>query len=280
MDNSYGLLEVQEVNLKILSEIERICTKYKIDYVLDAGTLIGAVRHGGFIPWDDDVDIAMTRKSWEVFKRVARRELPDGMLLVLPDEYNKGKAFFDFTPRVVYEASRRRKPDDESAYYGEITNHLWVDIFILDNIPKNKLLALGMKILQKAIYLLAMGHRYKIDYKKYSLPNRLFVETGARIGRLFSVRSICRVQDTFARLFRRKKTRDIFYSNYQPDYLYVTLRREWTCETRYMDFENIKLKVPKEYDKVLTLVYGDYMTPPSKEDRKPSHGSDRIEIFG
>ena len=279
MDNSYGLLEVQEVNLKLLKEIERICTKYKLDYVLDAGTLLGAVRQGGFIPWDDDVDIAMTRKNWEAFKKVARRELPDGMILVLPDEYNKGKAFFDFTPRVVYEASRRRKPDKESSYYGEIINHLWVDIFILDNIPSNKILAAGMKTLQKAVYLLAMGHRYKIDYKKYSPFNKLAVLVGSKIGWLFSVRSICRMQDAFAKMLRRTPTRDLFYSNYQPDYLYVTLKREWSVNSCYIDFEDIKLKVPKEYDKVLTLVYGDYMTLPPKEKRKPPHGSDQIQIF-
>ena len=64
MDNSYGMLALQKANLYILQEIDRICTKYKINYTLDSGTLLGAIRHGGFIPWDDDADIAMTRANW------------------------------------------------------------------------------------------------------------------------------------------------------------------------------------------------------------------------
>ena len=83
MNNAYGLLHVQEANLKILKELDRICEKFRIPYVLDAGTLLGAIRHGGFIPWDDDADVVMPRNGWEAFRKVAARELPEGMKLVL-----------------------------------------------------------------------------------------------------------------------------------------------------------------------------------------------------
>ena len=73
----YDMSRVHSANLKILKEIDRICRKYKIQYALDAGTLIGAVRHKGFIPWDDDADIVFTRNQFEAFKKVVRRELPD-----------------------------------------------------------------------------------------------------------------------------------------------------------------------------------------------------------
>ena len=71
----YDMSRVHSANLKILKEIDRICRKYKIQYALDAGTLIGAVRHKGFIPWDDDADIVFTRNQFEAFKKVVRREL-------------------------------------------------------------------------------------------------------------------------------------------------------------------------------------------------------------
>lgn len=80
-EKSFDLTKVHEVNLKLLKEIDRICRKYKIKYALDSGTLLGAVRHGGFIPWDDDVDVMFTRKNYEMFAKVVRRELPGGHVL-------------------------------------------------------------------------------------------------------------------------------------------------------------------------------------------------------
>ena len=69
----YDMSRVHSANLKILKEIDRICRKYKIQYALDAGTLIGAVRHKGFIPWDDDADIVFTRNQFEAFKKSSKK---------------------------------------------------------------------------------------------------------------------------------------------------------------------------------------------------------------
>lgn len=280
MDNSYGLLEVQEANLIILKEIDRICQKYNINYILDAGTLLGAIRHGGFIPWDDDADIAMTRSSYEAFKRVAKRELGEGMSLLMPDELRGGKAFYDFTPRVIYDASRRRKPDKETAFYEEKLNKLWVDIFIIDNIPDTKCLSSLMRLIQKSIYLFSMGHRYKTDYKKYKLSHKLMVLVFSNIGKLIPMRTLFKLQNFFAKLFGKKRAKKVFYSNYQPDYIDIILEREWVLNTGRIKFEDIELSIPDYYDEILKTVYGDYMKLPKKENRKASHGSKGIEIYG
>lgn len=69
MAQTYDMTKVHEANLKILKELDRICRKYKIRYALDAGTLIGAVRHKGFIPWDDDADVVLIRSQYEALKK-------------------------------------------------------------------------------------------------------------------------------------------------------------------------------------------------------------------
>ena len=96
-----NLQEKQEKGLQILLAIDAVCKKHNIRYRLDSGTLLGAVRHKGFIPWDDDVDLCFLRAEWEKFAKVAKEELPEPYRLVLPSEYRNVKAFYDFVPRVV-----------------------------------------------------------------------------------------------------------------------------------------------------------------------------------
>lgn len=118
-EKSFDLTKVHEVNLKLLKEIDRICRKYKIKYALDSGTLLGAVRHGGFIPWDDDVDVMFTRKNYEMFAKVVRRELPEDMSFVEPNEYHGGKAFYDFISRVTYNKSQKFEDSGKMEFYGQ-----------------------------------------------------------------------------------------------------------------------------------------------------------------
>ena len=280
MNNAYGLLEVQEANLRILKEIDRICEKFRIGYVLDSGTLLGAIRHGGFIPWDDDADVVMTRNAWEAFRKVAPRELPEGMSLLLPDTFPGGSRFYDFTPRIIYEFSRRRKPDGETAFYEEKLNHLWVDIFILDRLPDNPAAAKSLILRHKALYLLAMGHRQKLDMKKYTAVQKLPVLGGSTAGKAVPMRTVFALQDRLAKKFNRKQTGRWYYSNYDPGYIDIRLKDEWVTNRIRIRFEDTTLSVPAHYDEVLTCIYGDYMKLPPKEQRVPSHKSTEIQIYG
>ena len=280
MSETYDLTAVHQANLKILKEIDRICRKYDIQYLLDAGTLLGAVRHQGFIPWDDDADVAFTRENYERFARVVRKELPEGMEFLEPRQLRGGTAFYDFTPRILYLNSRTHEEGEEMEFYEGKLNHLWVDLFILDALPENKAAAACTRLMQTVIYGLAMGHRYRLDYSKYSLVNKLFVGILSTIGKMIPMRLIRRMQRMAAVKDNKKKSGLRYYSNYQPDYLYVTLKKEWSDEIADLPFEDTVLMAPREWHQVLTWIYGDYMKLPPEENRVPSHSSTEIQVYG
>lgn len=279
MTESYDMSRVHEANLKILKEIDRICRKYNIRYALDSGTLIGAVRHKGFIPWDDDADVAFTRNQYEAFMKVAKRELPDSMELLEPDSYRGGRAFYDFTPRIIYKNSRCHGEGPEMEFYGGKLNHLWVDLFIIDRLPASSAGAAVTRFLHKAVYGMAMGHRYELDFSKYSPLYKLFVGGLAAVGRLVPMKLIFRMQHMIALKDRRSKGNLRYYSNYQPDFLYVTLDKSWCDQVEDGDFEDTRLMLPKGWHHVLTEVYGNYMELPPVEKQVPSHSSMEIQIL-
>ncbi len=280
MDNSYGMLALQKVNLYILQEIDRICKKYKINYTLDSGTLLGAIRHGGFIPWDDDADIAMTRSNFEAFRRIVKRELSDKLEFIMPNEFKNGKVFYDFTPRIIYKPSARHKKNDKKDPYEGKLNHLWVDIFIIDKLPKSKPLQRLTLFSQKLIYLFSMGHRKKLDLKKYKGSMKIAVSVFSIIGKIISMKYLFRLQDRLSKLFyKSRKSSTLYYSNYQPDYIDIKVNKDWYEKYLNIKFEDTVLSIIDDYDSVLQLVYGDYMTPPPKADRIPTHGSMEIEVY-
>lgn len=275
----YDLTRVHETNLKILKEIDRICRKYKIRYMLDAGTLLGAVRHKGFIPWDDDADVAFTRNNYEAFMKVVRRELPDTMELVMPWSYRDGKAFYDFTARIIYKNSRTHEESEELKFYGGKLNHLWVDLFTIDTLPANKLDATATLLMHKMIYGMAMGHRYHLDFGKYSLFHKLAVGGMSTVGKFVPLSVLFRLQRMVALRDHKKKSPKLYYSNYQPDYLYVTLQKEWCEDIVDLDFCDTKLMASSHWDEVLTWIYGDYMKLPPEDKRIPSHSTIEIQVF-
>jgi len=279
-EKTYDLSRVHEVNLKLLKEIDRICRKYKIKYALDSGTLLGAIRHGGFIPWDDDVDIVFTRKNYELFKKVARRELPEGMSFVEPDEYHDGKAFYDFVTRVTYDKSRKFEDSGKMAFYDDKISRLNVDLFVLDAIPDKPLAKRLTKLLHCIVYGLALGHRYKIDYADYKGMMKVFVGVLSTIGKLIPFSVTYKMWKALCVKDRNRKTGLYFYTNYAPDYFYVEMKKEWDDEVKEAAFEDTKLYIPVGWEHQLEQVYGDYMKLPPKEKQIPEHSDMEIEIYG
>lgn len=277
---SYDLTRVHEVNLKLLKEIDRICRKYKIKYGLDSGTLLGAVRHGGFIPWDDDVDIVFTRDNYEMFKKVVRRELPEGMSFVEPDEYHGGKAFYDFISRVTYDKSRKFEDSGKMAFYDDKITRLNVDLFVLDALPDGKAAKKLTKLLHCIVYGLALGHRWKIQYSDYKGVMKVFVGVLSNVGKLIPFPVIYRLWKALCIKDRKRNTSLYFYTNYAPDYFYVEMEKKWDDEVEEIPFADTKLFIPVGWKHQLEQVYGDYMKLPPKEKQIPEHSDMEIKIYG
>lgn len=279
-NKSADLSRVHEANLKMLKEIDRICRKYKIRYALDAGTMLGAVRHGGFIPWDDDVDVVFTRANYEKFVKVVKRELPEGMSFTEPDGYHNGTAFFDFVPRILYDNSQKFEESEKMAFYDDKISRLWVDLFIVDALPEGRLAKRLTKLLHCVVYGLALGHRYRLVYSDYRGFMKLFVFVLSTVGRGIPFPVIYKVWKRLCVKDRKKKTNLYFYTNYAPDYYYVEVEKPGFDTVKEVSFEDTKFFIPTGWESYLTQVYGDFMKLPPKEKQIPEHSDMEIRIYG
>ena len=284
-DFEFDLEKIHKANLEILKAVREICIRHNITYLIDSGTLLGAVRHRGFIPWDDDVDLCFRREEFEQFKVIANLELPGNMELVMPDDYRDGEAFYDFVPRVIYKNSRRHSEDDaDMEFYEGKLNHLWVDLFIIDRLPKGKLSSRLMRLKQQIFFGMGMAHRRKLDWSKYKGLQKLEVSVLVGLGRLIPMKTIFKWQDNSAKKYTELYKTDnnvsagkSFFSNYQPDFQYCVVDDSWE-EPISFEFEGERFTGPREWDKVLKMLYGDYMKLPPLEKRQPSHSGRELEI--
>ena len=109
---------------------------------------------------------------------------------------------------------------------------------------------------------------------------KIAVSVFSIIGKIISMKYLFRLQDRLSKLFyKSRKSSTLYYSNYQPDYIDIKVNKDWYEKYLNIKFEDTVLSIIDEYDSVLQLVYGDYMTPPPKADRIPTHGSMEIEVY-
>lgn len=155
--------EYQEIEKSMLHKIKEVFEKYEIEYYLTFGTLLGAVRHKDVIPWDDDMDIWVTREGFDKLKNVPKEVWGEDILI----DYGEN-LFCDFIPRFIYKSIEIKSYEYEEIGDVYPMNHPFIDIFILDNEFDNVLLRKIRNFLLITVYGRALGHRKSINYKKYS----------------------------------------------------------------------------------------------------------------
>lgn len=257
------LAKSQSIGLDMLLEVDRICQKHEIEYFLDSGTLLGAIRHKGFIPWDDDVDVAMMRKDYEAFLDVCDHELDERYFL----QTSKTDPYYPFAiARILYEEDETALCEDAAYRTGYA-----LDIFAFDNASDNPIMQGARVFLIKLIQGMCKS-RIKIDYSRYQRPwERIAVFLTSAIGRLFSVDLLMKLQRKIATLCESRNTAFKSCFAYEFSRLDRTFPSHVYEEVEYREFEGYMLPIPRGWHDSLTILYGDYMTPPPIEERVPTH---------
>lgn len=252
------LEHLQSVILTIAKDIDSLCRKNSIDYYLLGGSCIGAIRHKGFIPWDDDLDIIMTRVNYEKFLKICKEQL-DQTKYILQEGLKDWPLAFS---KIRLKGTRLHEPEDE--YAAEDMHGIYVDIFCLDNVPDNDVLARIQYILAKYYLCYQLGQR---KYRKTSIKKKLMILLSSPMKIQFIRNSIIK----FIEQFNKQKTlrsgffygRTRFKTAITPLSIYG--------KPKYVAFEDTYLPVPEHYHEYLTQMFGDYMQLPPIEQRQGLH---------
>ena len=251
------LLRVQEIETELVQEVDRICRKCGIHYNMIGGTMLGAIRHKGYIPWDDDADIAMLRKEYEKFREACKTEL------------NSEKYYFqDIKGSDGYRwgYGKLRKKGTKFVRYGQefmpYEQGIFIDLMPLDNVPDNKILRrihfFSCFLLRKFLWA---GVGYKTEKNKglkllYSImhlvPLPVLVKWYEFLGNVSSYYKTELVRNLTLRVPKGS----------------FGFKREWYLKQRRYQFGPLFLTGAKDYDAYLTHKYGNYMEIPPEDERK------------
>lgn len=243
----------QELLLEMLKDIDTICKKHRISYQLFAGTALGAVRHHGFIPWDDDVDIIMLRSEYERFFSEAAGDFDKTRYFVQREHSEHWPMPYSKLRRNNTTCIEKYHPKDLKTHQG-----VYVDIFPCDNLSDSALVRRMQFVVSKIIIAKSL---YARGYETNSVAKKLFMQV-CRVFSLKKLKAICvREKDQktqFVHTFfaaGRKYEKNIF-------------PRTWIEQSVEVQFEDGVFPISAYYDELLTKLYGDYHALPSLEDRK------------
>lgn len=249
-----NLKEKQKECIYLLNDFDNFCKKNNLSYFLFYGSLLGAIRHKGFIPWDDDIDVVMSQNDFLRF-------------------VNLSKKFNNFYIKEKYDL-KNNNVLFQTGWLRSNNNKGNIDIFVFKPLNEN---VLKTRFTISFLYLLYYLHNIQNNKDLFKRRNNFFKKIGYLIIKpirfLFKLLHIFE----FVSLFKSFSEKD-FLCNNETQYIvaqkkpnYFLIRKSDIYPLKEMLFGNRKYPIPKEYHKLLTKIYGDYMVPPKPKDRVPLH---------
>lgn len=255
---------VQELTLFTLDTFIDFCQKHDLHYYFTGGALIGVMRHSGFIPWDDDIDIGMPRSDFDRFHTLIKKEMPEGFGIC--DRYTDPKwhfamsQFIDMRSEIVIDLAKESR-----------TAHIWIDVFPLDGLPEEGTVRwFRVKKILMYRYLIQIAnidtqvdvHRDRPWYEKKVLD----LCKALHIGRSWDTDHLldCLEKNLRKTDFYGAKFCGNLLGRYREREVVPT---EWFGNAVYGSFEGRQVKIPAESHRILTALYGDYMKLPPIEAR-------------
>lgn len=267
MDNMENLRRAQLLELDLLKKFKEICEKEHITYYLLGGTAIGAVRHQGFIPWDDDIDVALLRDDYDKFILVSGKYLEPGQKVL---HYSIDESYQDYTMKLVNANASYLTQRENSV----VKQNIWIDIFPLDGAPNNPIVRF-LHFRKLDFIKLLLGFHY-IDRVRINKDRSVLKKMAIAFGKKLPIGRL--VNPT-----REKKKMDVEFKKYSVskssmigNYMGAYGAKEFFPKD-YFDkgckvvFEGGEYTAPRELTKYLTHQYGDYMKLPPVEQQIPKH---------
>lgn len=258
------LRKVQMTQFEIAKEIRRVCDENGIRYFLSGGTFLGAVRHKGFIPWDDDMDMAMLREDYERFCVIAPEKLkPQFAWQDWYTDENYSLPFGKVVKRnTIYLEGKKTARLKENGFY--------VDVFPIDPVPEDadRRAALAAKLLKTyRTKLMKSGYQPWIDNGVFLWKKRLGYLYYQMLSLFTNQQKLAEDYDTLACSVKSSGWMCEQYPLSQPIYYEASV----FAEIAEYDFEGEKFTGVQDYDKYLTTLYGDYMQLPPEDQRENRH---------
>lgn len=253
LEDAYGILPLQDKILEIMVYIDRFCQEREIEYFLMGGSALGAARHGGFIPWDDDLDIFMTYDNYAKFADCCAKYLDKEKFYFQREDCDENPYFFS---KLRMNGTACLNPVLNRGHRG-----IFVDIMCLNKAPDNRFLRLAQYYSAGILKASAVA---KTDYKTTSIKKRIALRVAEILARgcvkKFLLRQVRKYNkgnfETRAHVFGRARFRNSFYP------------AEIFSEPREASFEKTTLFVPNGLERYLTLRYGDsYMELPDEKTK-------------